>query len=82
MAICTELYALNSSTRTDDLRFRDPQQSDGSIFGTIFVEPGYFDRDIRETVLRLELPSLEVHCVRAAKYSAAVHSVRRHRTKK
>ncbi len=57
-------------------------QSDVSVFGAIFVEPSYFDRDVREPVLRLDLSSLEVHHVRAAKYSAAVHSVQRHRIEK
>ena len=52
-------------------------------------EPGAFlmashdlDRDVRETVLKIDLPSMQIQRVRAAKYATKVYEVQRHRSQK
>lgn len=57
-------------------------KDDSSKFADIFMSALPYDQDLREPTLGLDLSSLQIHHVYAAKYATNVHTVERHRREK
>ncbi len=57
-------------------------EAKSSMFADLFMPTPSYDKDLREPILSLDLPSLEIRRVYKAEYSTHDHTVERHRIEK